>query len=93
MNDMEFENGFQALLSLSGTPENIDHFTLLYKILLISIKEISKPPTLAEIQECRVRGSRLKQLLLKQFGYVKGLKDEAMVDEFETIDNDTGAKA
>ena len=86
MNDREFENRFQALQGLSKEPENIEHFVLLYRILLITIKQgLAMARTVADIQECRGQGVRLKRLLLEQIAYLRNLRDEAMLADDEAL--------
>lgn len=87
----QFENGFEGLLQLAGVPASIDEFVLLYKILLITVKEgLFTSQTLTEVQQWKAQGMRLKELLFKEIRYVRALRDEAFLNEFQTLDPDTG---
>jgi hypothetical protein len=77
-----FEDGYQDLTMLQGVPEAIEAFTTAYESLLNEVhRTMQLARTLAEIQECRARGKRLKQVLMKQVAYVGTLKDEALINE------------
>ena len=94
MTAQEFENGFQGLLSLSKMPSTIDEFVLLYQILLITNRgNLLNVRTLAEVLECKARGNLLKEILLKQVGYVKDLRAAAMMDDDDALAQAPGIDA
>lgn len=83
----QFENGFQQLQLLAETPENIDGFTLLYEILLITVKKnLLEANMVEDIRFWRAKGEQLKKVLIRQMGYLRRLKAQASIDE--NIDTD-----
>lgn len=77
-----FEDEFQWLILLQGVEAGIDQFAAGYALLLGAVREeMGRARTVEGVRSCAGQFRRMRSLLLEQIGYVKGLKEAAMMDD------------
>jgi len=83
---VNFDEGYESLLLLLKDAATIDEFVEVYQMLLKDLQERRVAAKSAEsLQENRVKTKKLKALLMKQMAFVSALKDEAFINEFESL--------
>lgn len=97
MTDRDFESRFEDILLLVGTtPELIDQFTSRYESLLSDLRaklaEVTgRGLTIDELNKLIVRGKELRRIGGIQTAFLMRIRNEAFIDEFETVGADLPA--
>lgn len=89
--EVNFDSGYESLLLLLKDAATIDEFVEVYEILLNDLRmQLRTANTVESVQENRLKTKKLKALLMKQVGFLRALKDEAFINEFESIAEEIG---